>query len=171
MAVEELIKLNGFRYIPLRCGRTESEAIPVGNRNLRWTVQAFIGYYQILVRQIADNFYLGEHWKCGLLEGAGTNILACNTNLTKLDDNLYLLLYVLLIKVFKSMLLICKTVRAIRNFSIVFRNILIGVCMAALDPMFHLKNLQLEEVYSLYARRKGFHWRAFDHVISGQSCD
>lgn len=52
------------------------------------------------------------------------------------------------------MLLICKTVRAIRNFSIVFRNILIGVCMAALDPMFHLKNLQLEEVYSLYARRK-----------------
>lgn len=26
--------------------------------------------------------------------------------------------------------------------------------MAALDPMFHLKNLQLEEVYSLYARRK-----------------
>lgn len=64
---------------------------------------------------------------------------------------------VLLIKVFKSMLLICKTVRAIRNFSIVFRNILIGVCMAALDPMFHLKNLQLEEVYSLYARRKGFH--------------
>lgn len=64
---------------------------------------------------------------------------------------------VLPFKVFKSMLLICKTVRAIRNFSIVFRNILIGVCMAALDPMFHLKNLQLEEVYSLYARRKGFH--------------
>lgn len=49
------------------------------------------------------------------------------------------------------MLLICKTVRAIRNFSIVFRNILIGVCMAALDPMFHLKTFNLKK-YTPYMR-------------------
>lgn len=62
-SVEEFIKLNGFRYIPLKCGRTESEVIPVGNRDLWGIVQASIGYYQILVKQIADNFKLGGHWQ------------------------------------------------------------------------------------------------------------
>lgn len=74
---------------------------------------------------------------------------------------------VLFIKVFKFMLLICKIVRVIRNFSIVFRNILIGVCMVVLDLMFYLKNFKFEEVYFLYVRRKGFYWWVFDYVIFG----
>lgn len=88
-----------------------------------------------------DNFNFVEYWKCGFLKGVVINILVCNINFIKLDDNFY----VLFIKVFKFMLLICKIVRVIRNFSIVFRNILIGVCMVVLDLMFYLKIFNLKK--------------------------